>query len=783
MKKRNCLLISLVFFSNCLLSQNIFQTLRGHVVEELTNTPLEGASVSAIINDSTIYTLTDRDGAFRFSKIKVGRYDIKITYMGYETTLKPDILVTAGKESVVDVSLSPSNDILTGVVVKSYTKKDRPINKLALVSARSFSVEETSRYAGGMVDPARMATAFAGVSGGDMQDNALSVRGNSPRNISWRLEGIDIPSPNHFTGANVAGGGFVSLLSSQVITNSDFITGAFPAEFGNTLGGVFDIKMRSGNNEKRETAVQICTMGVEVSSEGPISRKDNSSYLFNYRYSTMGLLAKTKIIPGGQIPKFQDLIFKINFPTKNNGVFSLWGIAGRGEINEPYTKESEAWKYDSDRIGFDWINKVSAFGINHKKYSKNSTSFSTSIVFSNVNDKFNFIRLDNEMIERPYLNIDEANSKITLSHNINYQINQKLNFKAGLNVNSIFFDIDINSNKEPEDYTTYSEVVKTKSNTFLIEGYANAHYLLNQRIEFSFGFHSNYFFLNNDYSLEPRISTKWSVNEKHTLSLGYGNHSQIEPLKLYYVKNPLDSYNLFPNKNLGFSRAHHLVLAHDWLMNEKVRLKTELYYQHLYNVPGIPDSSYSVINYKQEFAFRDILENNSLGQNFGIEFTFERFFNNNYYYLITASIFSSKYKGDDNKWRNSRYDKGGVFNILTGKDFIFKNSNILSLNLRLSYVGGERCSPILTDESLSQGKIVFNDSQLYDDKYPADIFTDISFSYRINKKRHSSVFSAQIKNILGNKTRRGYLFNYQTKELEENSYVVVVPLISYKLEF
>jgi len=174
---------------------------------------------------------------------------------------------------------------------------------------------------------------------------------------------------------------------------------------------------------------------------------------------------------------------------------------------------------------------VSAFGINHKKYAGNSTSFSTSIAFSNVKDEFDFIRLDNEMVERPYLNIDESNSKITFSHNTSYQINPKLNLKAGLNVNSILFDMDISSNKEPEDFTTYSEVVKTKGNTFLIEGYANMHYLLKKNIVFSFGLHSNYFFLNNDFSLEPRISTKWSINEKHSLSLRYGNHSQIEPLK------------------------------------------------------------------------------------------------------------------------------------------------------------------------------------------------------------------------------------------------------------
>lgn len=194
------------------------------------------------------------------------------------------------------------------------------------------------------------------------------------------------------------------------------------------------------------------------------------------------------------------------------------------------------------------------------------------------------------MIERPYLNIAESNSKISFSHNVTHQINPKLDFKAGLDVNSIHFDMSIYSNEVPEDYTTYSEVVNTKGNTFLIEGYANMRYLLNKDIVFSFGLHSNYFFLNNDFSLEPRISTKWSISEKHSISLGYGKHSQIEPLKLYFVKNTSGSGNEFPNKDLGFSRAHHVVLAHDWLMGDKVRLKTELYYQRLYNVPGISDS-------------------------------------------------------------------------------------------------------------------------------------------------------------------------------------------------
>ena len=115
----------------------------------------------------------------------------------------------------------------------------------------------------------------------------------------------------------------VNLISSQLLSNSDFFTSAFPAEYGNALAGVFDIKLRTGNNENREYAFQAGLLGIDFAAEGPFIKGKEASFLFNYRYSTFGLMVDMSLLPTEQIPRYQDLSFKINLPTKKAGLFSL----------------------------------------------------------------------------------------------------------------------------------------------------------------------------------------------------------------------------------------------------------------------------------------------------------------------------------------------------------------------------------------------------------------------------------------------------------------------------
>jgi hypothetical protein len=288
-----------------LSAQLLTQTMKGTIVDIDSNNPLIGATVVILESDPLKGATTDSEGRFKIEKVPIGRYNIQVSYVGYVTLFLSEILVTSGKEVVINIGLKQVVMQMNEVTVKGYSQKDKPLNTMASISARSFSVEETRRYAGGLDDPARLASAFAGVTTGNLQDNGIIIRGNSTKGVSWRLEGVEIPNPNHFDGGTIAGSGFVTVFSSQLLTNSDFYTGAFPAEYGNALAGVFDMKFRNGNSDKRESTIQFGMLGLDISSEGPFVKGKNSTYLFNYRYSTFSLMTLLNLLPKGSgIPRY-----------------------------------------------------------------------------------------------------------------------------------------------------------------------------------------------------------------------------------------------------------------------------------------------------------------------------------------------------------------------------------------------------------------------------------------------------------------------------------------------
>ncbi len=278
----------LFFFAHLVLAQGITQTVRGTVMDKVSQSPLIGVNVIVVGVSPVIGTTTDIDGNFKLPAVPVGTHDLKVTYMGYKEQVIPAIVVNSGKEAVLNIAIEEDFQQLNEVVVKA-TEKNETINEMSVVSTRSFSVEETQRFAAAVNDPARMATSYAGVVGTDDGNNGISIRGNTPNGLLWRMEGVDIPNPNHFANAASSGGG-ISILSAQLLSNSDFSTGAFAPEYGNALSGVFDLKLRKGNNEQWEHTVQAGILGLDLATEGPFSRKYKGSYLVNYRYSTLSIL-------------------------------------------------------------------------------------------------------------------------------------------------------------------------------------------------------------------------------------------------------------------------------------------------------------------------------------------------------------------------------------------------------------------------------------------------------------------------------------------------------------
>lgn len=423
--KRIVFLCLIIFTSTLSYSQTLDQTIKGRVIDKASQTSLPGASVVVEGSNPLMGTITNSEGYFRIDNVPIGRHTLQISYMGYSPAVVSELMVGSGKEINLEIGLTESVSELNEVTVKAFARKDKPTNSMASISARAFTVEETRRYAGGMDDPARMASAFAGVSTGGLQDNAIIIRGNSPKGVQWRVEGVDVPNPNHFSGGNVAGGGFVNIISAQVLSNSDFYTGAFPAEYGNALAGVFDIRMRTGNNDKREHAIQLGMHGIDVAMEGPFVKGKRSSFIFNYRYSTFGLLSNLGVMPTDQIPRYQDLSFKMNFPTRKAGVFSIWGIDGIDQMEDKEERDSSLWEYDDDLLSNSWEEKFGALGFNHKYIFGQKSYLSTSIVTSGNHKDLKQKKLDEALVLRNDMDLYDVTAKITLSTFINHKFSAR----------------------------------------------------------------------------------------------------------------------------------------------------------------------------------------------------------------------------------------------------------------------------------------------------------------------------------------------------------------------
>lgn len=761
-------------------AQDITQTLRGTIYDQSTHEPLIGATIVVQNSQPVIGTTTDEAGNFSITNLPLGRVSLEISYIGYESRVIPELMITSAKEVVLSIALKEAATELEGVEVVAGIRKEKALNAMATVSARTFSVEETQRYAGGLSDPARLASAFAGVSTGNLQDNSIVVRGNAPQGVQWRLEGVEIPSPQHFSGGNVIGGGLVTLFSNQVIGNSDFLTGAFPAEYGNALAAVFDVKMRIGNTSRYEHTAQVGVLGLDFASEGPLSRAKGASYLFNYRYSTLGLLSDLKINKTGQRIKYQDLSFKLNFPTEKAGTFSLWGIGGIDNTHKDALSAPADWKTDIDRVNNNWDTYVGTVGLRHQITAGERSFVESHIAFSGTDDRISTDYLsDDASVFTPDSRLKKQNGTLTLATSLTHKLSSLATLKVGISSKQLFYKYNLSA---AQDYvpSTYARIVNSAGSTNLTEGYAQLKYQLSPSLLANVGLRTHYFGLNKELSLESRAGLAWKLSDKHSLSFGYGKHSQPEDLNVYMI----EVGGVAVNKDLKLSDAHHFVLGYDWILTDKLRFKTEAYYQYLWNIPGEEGTSYSLINLRRALYLNKALVNNTKGRNYGIDLTLERFLGDNYYYLITGSIFKSEYKAGDNVWRNTRYNKGFVLNALFGKEFYFANNRkVLDVNARVSVTGGEHYSPILESQSLAQKRVIYDESRAFSEQFRTLTYADLTVNYRINHHKSSSVFSFQMKNILGAPIYIDHNYNYQTGQIELSKATLVIPNISYKIEF
>lgn len=812
---RHVLTFILILSASVVFAQT--QTIRGTVVDQESQLPIIGAAVVLLDSDPIVGTVTDIDGKFKLEKVKVGRHDLQITYLGYEPRTMAGLELNSGKELVLKVQMVEMVVKHNEVVVSATGTKAEPLNAMTTVSVRQFSTKEAERYAGSRNDVSRMATNFAGVRGANDATNDIVIRGNSPAGLLWRMDGVDIPNPNHF-GNSGSTGGPVSMLNSNVLSNSDFMTGAFPAEYGNGLSGVFDLRMRHGNNEKHEFLAQIGFNGIEVGAEGPFSKKTGSSYLVNFRYSTLALfkLGGVDFGTGDAVPNYMDMSFKARFPTKKAGIFEVFGLGGISSIDfiasEADTTETNFYSqgpldiYDRTKTGF--------VGFTHTYIFPSASFMKLTLAASTQMNQDIVDSVDATLNPTEWYRQDFQDHRFQGNYFFKKKFSAKHNLKVG--ARATVFYANLRDSAFVPDWDAYQTLTDFQGITSLIQPYAQWQWRWNNSWTMNTGLHGQVLTLNGAYAVEPRWGLQYQVNPKHRLSLAYGLHSQMVALDRYFlvIEDSLGNKEM-PNRNLDFVKSHHAVLGYDWSLPHDMRFKAEAYYQYIYDAGiDLDSSSYSTLNVGSfSTDGPDRIRNGGLGTNYGLELTFEKFLSKGYYWLVTASLYDSKYTASDGRERNTVFNGNYVVNALGGyelklnrkvpkvkqpktrwgekkvarwqkkQDLKAVTTHSLKFDIKFTIAGGSRYTPIDLDASALARQAVYDEDAAFSKQFEPYYRLDLGLTYRMSRPKIAQEFSASVQNVTDKQNPLYTRYDPVNNRLENVNQLGIYPLLQYKVMF
>jgi len=786
--RASSLLFLLVLLCLNLNGQSLTGKIYGTVIDKQSQISLPGVNVKVYVQNKTVGTIADENGRFLLGNIPVGRVTIEFSLIGYESTLLQNVILSSAKELSLTIELPEKVEKIDEIVIHARSK-EKVSNEFAITSARAVTVEESNKYAGSWGDPARMVSNFAGIITAGDQRNDIIIRGNSPSGLLWRLDGMEIPNPNHF-GNFGSTGGPICMLNNNQLANSDFFTGAFPAEYGNALSGVFDLKMRNGNTTKHEFLGAMGFNGFELGAEGPLSTSQKSSYMVNFRYTMMDLMSAMGMFDVGGVPKYTDLSFKVFLPTQKLGTFSLIGVGGKSHIklkddSQSENESSSGWASEmlpgtkvsnGSEMGFIGLTNKYFLSENGRIESSVSASFSNSFTHVDSLDGATGFNFYNE---------NYAETRYTLSTKYIRKFGPKNTLQVGGKVS--LFDFNLFDETYFNQFEKFIPGIDSKGKISLYQAYFQVKNRLSESFTVNWGLLGQLVGLNNTSSIEPRLGINYSMGERQSISLGYGLHGQMQPRLIYFAQTPDNTSTNYTltNKELGFSKSHHLVAGYDFMIQKNLRFKVESYYQYLYKIPVEKRAScFSMVNYGASFhnENNNSLVNNGLGRNMGLELTIEKFMANNFYVLLTASLYDSKYRGSDLVWRNSAFNGNYTLNFLTGYELPIKD-DALSINVKTVWAGGRRFIPIDLESSMAQGTTVYDYSHAYSQKYNSYFRTDLRIAFRQNLKKISQEWSFDVQNLTNHKNIFTQKYDPNSKKITDILQMKFFPIGSWKIYF
>lgn len=750
-----CILISLSTFAQ--KSQNI----RINLKDQNSKSPIAGATV--LVKNTQVSAITDDKGEALLANVPLGRHEIEITSVGFTKLILKELILENSKELVLDLELQASNNTLEEVVITAST----PNMSNAVTSLNTITTEQIMRFPATFFDPARLAFSFAGVANTNDQANGMSVRGNTPESIQWKLEGVEIVNPNHLSNAGTFSdqptqtGGGTNILSAQMLGHMNFLTGAFPAEYGNALAGVMDMTNRVGNSKKFQHTAQIGLIGIDLSSEGPLNKTKGSSYLFNYRYSFTGLLGLMGVDFGGESIKFQDLAFNFNFPTRKIGTFMIFGMGGNSANNFVPNTDKALWESEKEFNNIDFYSRMGLIGLKHSLKISENWTLKTVLANSGLEN------LRDAYQASPLVNISyayQARNILGFSSVLSGKLSKPLALKTGINVNHYFNEFNFLNNGT----SFYS------FDGLLIQPFVRLNNAEKSRLSYNIGLVLPHYTLSQKTYLEPRLGLAYDFTHKLNLRASYGLHS--------YESSSQNAFAL-PYRPV---RAHHFNLGYQFQLTENQEFFGEIFYQNLFNTPVSKNQYLSVLNgYENTVVDVSIDASNigSQGRNYGVELNYRKYLSKGLFALINTTFYKAEFRAFDNKFYQTRFSGNHIVNLTLGKEWSKLPGKIFGLNSRVTWIGGFRNYEILEAASIVAKRTIYDYSKPLTAVNPDYFRADLRMYFKKSKEKSARTISLDIQNLTGQKNLAYQYYDSFLQKITPKYQLGLVPMLNYRIEF
>jgi hypothetical protein len=773
---RGPLFLFLLAFSNLMHAQNEpTQTIRGRILDAVTNAPIPSASI--VLSGKTDGIASDTEGSFRLEKIAVGRYELTAKCIGYQSITLQNIVLESGKETVLDLKMSASNTVLESLEVSSSTPS---LSKLS--RPETINMETLQRVPANFSDVGRMLTNIAGVASESDAANHFSVRGLSPNAMQWYLEGAEIVNPNHLSNAATQtdratqNGGGVSIFSTNVVERADFYKGALPTDGGNALGAIVDVHFRVGNDEHQETTLGVGLIGFDFSTEGSFSKKSKASYLINYRYSTVGLLAKMGVPLGDEASAFQDVSFKMRFPTKKMGIFDVFGMGGISENVFVHKKRAE-WLTQKDSQDITFKNQMGAIGASHlMRLGETKTVWESVVVLSGLqNSRLSVGYNSAETLVRFY-DFKSINRKLYIKTRLNHQ------FKAGYLVAGVVIK---NEFVDDNDFYQYDYLKNPNSQDSEKSGGQGMFYMpfadfsgnFGEKWSYSVGLRANHFTYINKTSIEPTAVLKRNLRDNESIKLSYSRQSQLMTPSFYF--NPFWNSILTRADALDFIKSDNVNLTYNKQLTNDVQLTTSLFGQFYSNVYsyqyGNNYESWTLLDNLTPFGDYGLIGINGKAQTFGIEANIAQNHLKGWFWQFNTTLFDASFREvNATKSRSLEHNNRFIVNAYFGKEWTLgsRQNKFLGFGSRTILRGGNvqrlNADNFNTPE-LKQLKPYFR--------------TDVNVYFKKNHRKWSSIVQLDIQNATNQENEQSYYYDRFLNKLTPQYQLGLLPNLSYKISF